>query len=79
MITLHTVFILIMPHDPIYCVLFVLFTLYKLTHPPHCVVSLSKTHLSLLSTDSTQEDPFRHNLKVVDWDVKNQIRQTKLY
>ena len=22
----------------------------------HCVVSLSKTHLSLLSTDSTQED-----------------------
>ena len=25
------------------------------------VVSLSKTHLSLLSTGSTQEDPSRHN------------------
>ena len=27
----------------------------------HCVVSLSKTHLSLLSTGSTQEDPSGHN------------------
>ena len=27
----------------------------------HCVVYLSKTHLSLLSTGSTQEDPTRHN------------------
>ena len=26
-------------------------------HPRHCVRSLSKTHLSLLSTDSTQDDP----------------------
>ena len=26
---------------------------------PHCVVSLSKTRLSLLSTGSKQEDPFR--------------------
>ena len=26
-----------------------------------CVVSLSKTHLSLLSTGSTQEDPSQHN------------------
>ena len=26
-----------------------------------CAVSLSKTHLSLLSTGSTQEDPSRHN------------------
>ena len=26
-------------------------------HPRHCVVTLSKTHLSLLSTGSTQEDP----------------------
>ena len=34
-------------------------------HPQHCVVSLSKTHKSLLSTGSTQ----------VDWDVKNQIKQ----
>ena len=30
-------------------------------HRCHCVVSLSKTHLSLLSTGSTQEDPSRHN------------------
>ena len=45
---------------------------------PHCVVSLSKTHLSLLSTGSTQEDPSRHNWKIVDWDVKNQIKQNKL-
>ena len=30
-------------------------------HRRHCVVSLSKTHLSLLSTGSTQEDPSRHN------------------
>ena len=27
----------------------------------HCVVSLSKTHLSLLSIGSTQEDPSWHN------------------
>ena len=27
----------------------------------HCVVSLSKTHLSLLSTGSTQEDRPQHN------------------
>ena len=42
----------------------------------HCVMSLSKTHLSLLSTGSTQEDPSRHNWKIVDCDVKNQINQT---
>ena len=41
----------------------------------HCVVSFSKTHLSLLSTGSTQEDPSQHNRKTVDWDVKNQIKQ----
>ena len=46
-------------------------------HLRHCVVSLSKAHLSLLSTGSTQEDPSRHNWKIVDWDVKNQIKQTK--
>ena len=45
-------------------------------HRCHCVVSLSKTQLSLLSTGSTQEDPSRHNWKIVDWDVKNQIKQT---
>ena len=36
---------------------------------------LSKTHLSLLSTGLTQEDLSQHNLKIVDWDVKNQINQ----
>ena len=30
-------------------------------HQRHCVVSLSKIHLSLLSTGVTQEDPSRHN------------------
>ena len=44
-------------------------------HKRHYIVSLSKTHLSLLSSGSTQEDPSRHNLKIVDWDVKNQIKQ----
>ena len=45
----------------------------------HCVVSLSKTHLSLLSTGSIQEDPSRNNWKNVDWDVKKQIQQTKVH
>ena len=44
----------------------------------HCVVSLSKTQLPVLSTGPTQEGPSRHNLKVVDWDVKNQIKQTNI-
>ena len=30
-------------------------------HRRHCVVSLGKTHLSLLSAGSTEEDPSRHN------------------
>ena len=30
-------------------------------HQHHCVVSLSKTHSSLLSTGSAREDPSRHN------------------
>ena len=29
-------------------------------HRRHCVVSLSKTHLSLLSTGSTKIDPSQH-------------------
>ena len=41
-------------------------------HRRHCIVSLSKAHLSLLSTGSTQED-----WKIVDWDVKNQIQQNQ--
>ena len=44
-------------------------------HWLHCVVSLSKTHNSLLSTGSTQEDLSRHNSKIVDFDVKNQMKQ----
>ena len=38
-------------------------------------VFLSKTHLSLLSTGSTLEDPSRHNRNFFDWDVKNQIKE----
>ena len=45
-------------------------------HWCHCVVSLSKTLLSFTSTGSTQEDPSQHNSKIVDWDVKNQTKQT---
>ena len=45
-------------------------------HRRHCVVSLSKTHLSLLSTCSTQEHLSRPNCKIVDWDAKNQNKQT---
>ena len=33
----------------------------------------------LLSTGSTQEDPSRHDRKKVEWNIKNQIRQTKLF
>ena len=47
-------------------------------HQRHCIiVSLSKTHLSLLSTGSTQEYLSQHNWKTVDWEAKNQIKQTK--
>ena len=45
----------------------------------HCLVSLRKTHLSLLSTGLTLEDMSQYNYKIVDWDVKNQIKQTKLF
>ena len=44
-------------------------------HQHRYVVSLSKTHFSLLSTGSTQEDPSPHNWKIFDWDVINQIKQ----
>ena len=37
---------------------------------------VAETHLSLLSTGSTQDDPSWHNWKIVVWDVKNQIKQT---
>ena len=45
-------------------------------HWVNCIVSLSKTHLYLLSTGLTKEERYRHNWKIVDWDVKNQINQT---
>ena len=38
-------------------------------------MSLSKTPYPLLSTDSTQENPSRHDWKIVDWDNKNQNKQ----
>ena len=44
-------------------------------HRRHCVVALSKTHLSLPSNGSTQEDPSRHNWKIVDWDVKIKLNK----
>ena len=36
-------------------------TVTPMFHRRHCVVSLSKTHLSLLSTGSTQVDQSGHN------------------
>ena len=48
-------------------------------HLHHCVMCLTKTHLYLLTTGSTHEEPSRHNYKRVDWDVKNQIKQTNKY
>ena len=48
------------------------------SHQRHCVVSLSKTHLSLLTSGSAQKDLSWHNWKSVDGDVKNQIKQTNM-
>ena len=31
------------------------------SHQCHCIVYLKETHLSLLSTSSTKEDPTQHN------------------
>ena len=39
-------------------------------------MTLSKTLYPLLSTGLTQEDPSQHDPKSVDWEVKNQIKQT---
>ena len=41
-------------------------------------MSLRKTLYPLLSTSSTQEALSRHYRKIVDWDVKNQHKQTYL-
>ena len=45
-------------------------------HRHHCIVSMGKTHQSLLSKGSIQEVLSLHHSKHVDWDVKNQIKQT---
>ena len=39
-------------------------------------MSLSKTLTPLLSTVSNQESS-KHDCKIVDWDVKNQLEQIK--
>ena len=46
-------------------------------HQRHCVVSLIKTLHPLLSTGSTQEDRkiSRHDLKIVDLEVKHQTNK----
>ena len=40
-------------------------------------MSFSKTLYPLLSTGSTQETS-QHDRKFVDWDIKHQLKQTKL-
>ena len=54
------------------------------THRRHCIVSLSQTLHSLLSTDLTQEDmkmsgwPSPNMIeKIVDWDLKHQHKLLK--
>ena len=44
------------------------------TQQRHRVVSLSNILYPLLSTGSTQEMS-RHGLKIVDWDIKHQLKQ----
>ena len=44
-------------------------------HLRHCVVSLSKEPYPLLCTDSNQGTS-QHDWKIVDWDVKNQLKQS---
>ena len=43
-------------------------------HQRHCLVSLGMTLYPPLSTDSTQENPSWHDWKIVDWEVRNQIK-----
>ena len=43
--------------------------------PASLLFALSKTHLSLLSTGLTQENPSWHNWKFVGTYIKNQIKQ----
>ena len=46
------------------------------TQVRQCVVSLGKTLDSLPRTGSIQEDLSWHDLKIVEWDIKNQNKQT---
>ena len=48
----------------------------SLTGVTRCVIE-QDTFKSLHRTGSIQKDPSPHNLKIVDWDVKNQIKQNK--
>ena len=41
-------------------------------------MSLSNTFHPLLIAGSNQEDPARHDCKIVDWDVKNQTKQNQI-
>ena len=43
-----------------------------------CVLEQDTLLNPLLSTGSTQEDPSHYDLKIVDWDVKNQNKQNKI-
>ena len=42
------------------------------------LLGLQLSYLSLINTGETktEEDPFRHKWKCVEWNVKNQIKQT---
>ena len=46
-------------------------------HQRHWVMSLSKTIYPLLGTGSIQDDPSRHDWKIVDWGVKNLNKQNQ--
>ena len=48
-------------------------------HRRHCVVSLSKTHLSLLSTGSTQEDPSRITERLLSGRKESNQTKTNLF
>ena len=46
------------------------------THWKHCVVSLSMALYPMLSSSSIQEMSL-HDSKIVDWEVKHQLKQTQ--
>ena len=53
-----------------------IFVTYVCPHRRHCIVFLSKTLYPPLSTGSNQDDPSHHDRKTVDWDVKDESKQT---